>query len=251
MALVQIHIEVPGEVPAQDGVARVGVVDDPRPALHGEEVRRCLARRAPGRKESDGAESKATLVGEREQHGAWVGPVRGGSLVGDGEDLPPGDRAQRAVPRGVRRRGEDDPARAAEVRVRRGGERRERGHLGPEHGRVREAAGRAVGGGAERRPGGAAVEEEEQERRCGERREEDVDDAPRCGCGGSGQGARWHLSVGGEKGAESPPPDQALTSRRRAGGRRRPPVKLFDCCVLSALLVADGLPTYTTRVLYY
>lgn len=159
LALVQIDIEVSGEVPTQDGVASVGVVDDARPALHGEEVRRDLARRAPGWKESDGAESEAGLVGEREKHGAWVGPIRGGRLVGDGEELPPGDRAQRAVPRGLRRRGEDDPARAAEVRVRRGGERGERGHLGPEHGRVREAAGRAVGGGAERGRGGAAVEE--------------------------------------------------------------------------------------------
>jgi len=200
LALVQIDIEVTGEVAAQDGVAHVGVVDDPRPALHGEEVRRGLARRAPGWKESDGAESEVILVGEREQDGAWVGPIRGGRLVGDREELPPGDRAQRAVPRGMRRRDEDDPARAAEVRVRRGEEDGERGHLGPEHGRVREAAGRAVGGGAERGGGGAAVEEEQQERRRGKRREEDVDDAPRCGSGGSGQGVRWHLGVGGEKG---------------------------------------------------
>jgi hypothetical protein len=51
--------------------------------------------------------------------------------------------------------------------VRRGGERGDWGHAGPEHGRVGEAAWGAEGGRAERGRGGAAVEEEEEKGRRG------------------------------------------------------------------------------------
>ena len=72
--------------------------------------------------------------------------------------------------------------------MRRGGERREWGNAGPDHGWVGEAAWGAERGGAERGGGGAAVEKEEKEGRRGERGEEDVDDAL--------GGARWHFGEG-------------------------------------------------------
>lgn len=177
LAMVQIDIEVLGEVTAQDGVARVRVVDDARAALHGEEVGGGLAGVAARGEEGNGAEPEARLVGEREQRGARVRPVRGRGLVGHGEELPPGDRGQRAVARVVGRRGEDDPPGGAQRRERRGREHRERGHARPRDRRVLEPARRAdgaCGGEAERGRGPAAVEEEQQERRRRERREDDV-----------------------------------------------------------------------------
>lgn len=194
LALVQIDIEVPGEVVARDGVAGVRVVDDARAALHGEEVRGDLASVAAGGEELDGAEAEAGLVGEGEQRGARVGPVGGSRLVRDGEELPPGGGGQRAVALVVGRRGEDDPVGGAEVGERGGGEPRERRYAGPEDGRVRDAAG-GGGGAAERGRGGPAVEEEEEEeggRR--ERHEEEVDGAPGAG-GGDGGGGRRHLGA--------------------------------------------------------
>ena len=62
-----------------------------------------------------------------------MGPIGWGRLVGDGEELPPGDGGQQAVVRVVGRRGED-PAGGAEGGDRGGREGGEWGHAGQEDG---------------------------------------------------------------------------------------------------------------------
>lgn len=132
MALIQIDIEVPPEVIVHAGVPDVRIIDDTRASLHGEEVRVDLPGVGAVGEELDRAKAEAGLVGEGEQCGALVGPVRRGRLICDGVKLPPGGGSLRVVALLVGQRGEDDPVGGVEIGERGGEEPQERRHAGPE-----------------------------------------------------------------------------------------------------------------------